>query len=148
MRSALLAHRPLPPEQLRQDFIRFLDNPAAASTPRQHGTIGSLPLYLAVTQHPDRGRILRFGFDPHQPAEAHFTLADLQSASNEDVALALQGHRAEAARTVATTRRAHRALQLTRSAARSRQSVPLPVAHEQQPQHTASTAGVGRDSIT
>ncbi|WP_331726317.1 DUF3560 domain-containing protein [Streptomyces sp. NBC_00470] len=148
VRSALLAHRPLPPEQLRQDFIRFLDNPAAASTPRQHGTIGSLPLYLAVTQHPDRGRILRFGFDPHQPAEAHFTLADLQSASNEDVALALQGHRAEAARTVATTRRAHRALQLTRSAARSRQSVPLPVAHEQQPQHTASTAGVGRDSIT
>ncbi|MEU9416043.1 UvrD-helicase domain-containing protein [Streptomyces sp. NPDC048272] len=111
---------PIQAEQIREDFLRLLDDPGAPDEATLHGTLNRvLPVYVAVTPDPQHHEVLRFGFDPNGPAAAQFTRAELQGVSYDKIIAGIERYGAVH---VANAVQASKALSQLKAGAKARQT--------------------------
>lgn len=137
--QALLDHRKQKPaESVRDDLLRLLDTPTAPSEPTRYGEIGSLDLYVAVSTHPEHGRVLRFGFTPDSPVGT-FTRSVLDGGTNTKVRSAIERYGSAFVQGRIDEARARDVRDRFRAAAEARQATGSPVPHggEHQPRPEA-----------
>ncbi|MET9106679.1 UvrD-helicase domain-containing protein [Streptomyces zhihengii] len=116
---------------LREELLRLMEAPIASPEPMRHGTISSLDLYVAVSTHPQHGRVVHFGFDPDGPPAGTFTRSVLQGGTSAKVRTAIERYGSAFVQSRIDTGRANSLRDRLKAAAGSRQATGSPVSKPQ-----------------